>query len=125
MLIIERCMVWILFFFCLLSSCCQKDHNYFCRQGEVLAQQLICEFHDVKTLSDLLARQERLESVYYELALLAVQAKQSGCEFDENESRTRIDDLLFEELERILKIPGAEVVLEQCQMRGISVLSRS
>ena len=117
-------MVWILFFFCLLSSCCQKDHSYFCRQGELLAQQLIGEFHDIQTLSDLLARQERLEYVYYELALLAVQAKQAGCEFDENESRSRIDDLLFEELERILTIPGAEVVLEQCQMRGATILEK-
>jgi len=89
-----------------------------------LARQLICEFHDVQTLSDLLARQERLEHVYYELAFLAVQAKQAACEFDENESRTRIDDLLFEELERILSIPGAEVVLEQCQMRSISIMEK-
>jgi len=116
----------IIFLFCILlflPGCTKKDGSYFLRQGERLKKELCLEFESIETLCDLFARQESLTHYFDELALLAIEARAFQIETKEQWTLSALEretsEQLTGQLQRVLKIAGAQAVIEKCQARAV------
>jgi hypothetical protein len=107
----------------LLFGCTKKDGSYFLKNGERIKKELCLELESIETLCDLFARQEILTHYFDELALLAIEARafQIGTkgEWTLSARERESSEQLTRQLQRVLKIAGAQAVIEKCQARAV------
>ena len=91
------------------------------QRAEELKDQLCQELEQVHELNDVFDRQERLRVLFDQLARLAIEAsrgeKTGGATISPSASRS--SRKLAREFVRVLQIPGAQAVLERCQVEGL------
>jgi len=117
----ERVIIFLICIF--LFGCTKKDDSYFLRQGERIKKELCLELESIETLCDLFAHQESLTHYFDELAFLAIEARAFQIETKRERAVSSLEressERLTRQLQRVLKIAGAQAVIEKCQARAV------
>ena len=117
--------VFVLICLCAVG-CAARDESFYLRRGGEIQSQLVVELEEVESLHDLFSKQEALSSLFDELARTAIEARRyqmrakASWEIPQNSAEKSRE--LEDQMQRVLKIPGARAFLERCQSRGFERL---
>lgn len=104
------------------TACTEKNQSYYTHRGEKIKLQLIAELEGVHTLLDFFSRQESVTLLFDELSKVAIEARvfqlKTNTTWEVPPEMAESSQRLFQELRRVLEIPGARAFLEKCQARG-------
>lgn len=116
--------LYLIFFGLLVCGCQKKNEEYFLRKGEAIQQEIAEQLNGVKTLQDLLPKEEALTQLFLELSSLAIRADQwkKKHKIKANDLEKPSQTTLEQEFRRVLVIPGAEAFLEKCQKQALDGL---
>jgi hypothetical protein len=83
--------------------------------------ELVQELESVSNLRDLFERQERLSVLFERLASLSIEAMKvpGSCSWSMSPEALESSRRLAQEFTRVLQIPGAQALLEHCQVEGL------
>jgi len=117
--------VFFMFLLFLCSSCGKRDQQYYCREAEAIQSRLYREISSIETIQDLLSKKEILSLLFQQLASLTVEAYT----FQQSKgipaiSPSRLSQELVVEIVRVLKIPGAQTILELSQEKGLEIIDQ-
>lgn len=115
------------FFFCiLLLSSCSSNLQELRNEGEAVTSDLLGELVTIQRKEDLLQKLPKLQKKYYKLAKLLYRThlfvKENPEIGYEEEYPSHKGYLLYREHVRILELPGAKELLQECQKPALSYL---
>jgi len=118
---------WFICLFLLLTlSCSNKNEVYFQKMGEEVKAELFQELSSVENFQDLLIKQDRLISIFQELATIQIELNEYQSKNQKvwvcNENSLLTSDGLEEQFRRIITIPGAYAFIEKCQAGSLAKL---
>ncbi len=114
------CTLFIAFLF---SSCSTiRDENSLKKDAAILREEIVRELSEITTLQDAKAKAETLEKLFIHLACLMIEVDEYQekwkVEWEMSDEEKLSSSLIFQQMERLLSVPGVQEVVEKAQERG-------